>query len=41
LPEEMINDLKIPADQRDVPYQSLMKIMLAEKIHEMKKRKAA
>jgi len=41
LPEEMINDLKILANQRDVPYQSLMKILLAEKIQEMKKRKAA
>ena len=41
LPEEMINDLKILANQRDVPYQSLMKILLSEKIQEMKKRKAA
>jgi predicted DNA binding CopG/RHH family protein len=41
LPEDMINDLKILANQRDVPYQSLLKILLAEKIQEMKKKKAA
>jgi len=41
LPEDMINDLKILANQRDVPYQSLMKILLSEKIQEMKKKKAA
>ncbi|HOY65287.1 MAG TPA: BrnA antitoxin family protein [Candidatus Ozemobacteraceae bacterium] len=41
LPEEMINDLKVLANLRDVPYQSLMKILLAEKIQEMKRKKAA
>ncbi len=41
LPEEMINDIKILANQRDVPYQSLMKVLLSEKIQEMKKKKAA
>jgi predicted DNA binding CopG/RHH family protein len=34
LPEHMLNDLKILAHQKDVPYQSLMKIMLDEKIRE-------
>lgn len=34
LPESMINDLKILANKRDVPYQSLLKILLAEKIRE-------
>ncbi len=34
LPESMINDLKILANQRDVPYQSLLKMLLAEKIKE-------
>ncbi len=34
LPESMINDLKILANKRDVPYQSLLKILLAEKIKE-------
>ena len=32
LPEHMINDLKILANQRDIPYQSLVKIFLSEKI---------
>ncbi len=36
LPESMINDLKILANKRDVPYQSLLKILLAEKIREEK-----
>ncbi|PKL45678.1 MAG: hypothetical protein CVV41_01370 [Candidatus Riflebacteria bacterium HGW-Riflebacteria-1] len=38
LPEEMINDLKILAKQRDVPCQFFMKILLAEKIQEMRSR---
>jgi predicted DNA binding CopG/RHH family protein len=32
LPESMLEDLKIPANKRDVPYQSLLKIFLAERI---------
>ncbi len=32
LPEIMIDDLKVLANKRDVPYQSLMKIFLAERI---------
>jgi len=32
LPESMINELKLLANKRDVPYQSLLKIYLAEKI---------
>ena len=34
LPETMLLDLKLLAHQRDVPYQSLIKILLAEKIRE-------
>lgn len=34
LPEMLLCDLKMLANQRDVPYQSLMKIMLAEKVKE-------
>jgi predicted DNA binding CopG/RHH family protein len=34
LPESMINQLKRLANKRDVPYQSLLKIMLGEKIKE-------
>lgn len=41
LPESMLNEIKVMANKRDVPYQSLMKILLAEKIQEMKRKKAA
>jgi predicted DNA binding CopG/RHH family protein len=34
LPESMLNDLKILANRRDVPYQSLLKVFLAERIKE-------
>jgi len=36
LPESMIAQLKILANKRDVPYQSLMKIFLAERLAEEK-----
>ncbi|OIP02961.1 hypothetical protein AUK18_02825 [Candidatus Beckwithbacteria bacterium CG2_30_44_31] len=32
LPESLLAALKIMANNRDVPYQSLMKMMLAEKV---------
>ncbi|NOX33707.1 MAG: hypothetical protein GXP56_08200 [Deltaproteobacteria bacterium] len=32
LPESMIDGLKVLANKRDVPYQSLLKIFLAERI---------
>ncbi len=34
LPEAMLEELKLLANKRDVPYQSLMKIFLSEKIRE-------
>lgn len=34
LPESMINQLKKLANKRDVPYQSLLKILLGEKLRE-------
>ncbi|HVT45385.1 MAG TPA: BrnA antitoxin family protein [Thermoanaerobaculia bacterium] len=34
LPESMIAELKQLANQRDVPYQSLLKVFLAERIRE-------
>lgn len=34
LPESMIEGLKLLANKRDVPYQSLLKIFLAERIEE-------
>jgi predicted DNA binding CopG/RHH family protein len=42
LPSTMIEDLKILANQRDVPYQSLLKIFLAERLEqERRSRKTA
>jgi len=32
LPVSMVEDLKILANQKDVPYQSLMKVFLAERV---------
>src|SRR5260370_4742461 len=32
LPESMIAELKLLANQRDVPYQSLMKVFLADRL---------
>jgi len=34
LPETMIDELKLLANKRDVPYQSLLKIFLSEKINQ-------
>jgi predicted DNA binding CopG/RHH family protein len=34
LPESLLEDLKLLANKRDVPYQSLLKIYLAERIQE-------
>jgi predicted DNA binding CopG/RHH family protein len=34
LPEMMLEDLKVLANKRDVPYQSLLKIYVAERIEE-------
>jgi predicted DNA binding CopG/RHH family protein len=39
LPAYMIDDLKVLANGRDVPYQSLLKVFLAERIqHELRSR---
>lgn len=32
MPSWLVNDLKVLANKRDVPYQSLMKVFLAEKV---------
>jgi predicted DNA binding CopG/RHH family protein len=32
LPEHLLQDLKVLANKRDIPYQSLLKIFLAERI---------
>jgi predicted DNA binding CopG/RHH family protein len=34
LPESMLNDLRVIANERDIPYQSLIKMILQERIDE-------
>ncbi len=34
LPESLIEKLKVLANKRDIPYQSLLKVLLAEKVDE-------
>jgi predicted DNA binding CopG/RHH family protein len=42
LPELLLEELKLLANKRDVPYQSLLKVFLAERIEEeLRSRKAA
>ena len=41
LPESMLERLKILANKRDVPYQSLMKIFLAERIDQETRKQGA
>ena len=41
LPVSMLEELKALANKRDVPYQSLMKVFLAEKIEQDRARKAS
>jgi hypothetical protein len=38
LPVSMIEDLKIPANERDVPYPSLLKVFLAERLKQERRR---
>lgn len=38
LPVSMIEDLKILANSRDVPYQSLLKVFLAERLERERRR---
>jgi len=38
LPVSMIEDLKILANKRDVPYQSLLKVFLAERLEAERRR---
>jgi predicted DNA binding CopG/RHH family protein len=40
LPDSMLEELKLLANSRDVPYQSLMKVFLAERIRRELARKA-
>jgi predicted DNA binding CopG/RHH family protein len=41
LPVAMIEDLKILANKRDVPYQSLLKVFLAERLEKERKLRRA
>jgi predicted DNA binding CopG/RHH family protein len=34
LPESLLDDLKMLANKKDIPYQSLLKVFLAERIKE-------
>jgi predicted DNA binding CopG/RHH family protein len=38
LPVSMIEDLKVLANKRDVPYQSLLKVFLAERLKQERRR---
>ena len=37
LPRRLLQELKVLAKERDVPYQSLMKVLLAEKVTELRR----
>lgn len=41
VPESLLNELKILANKRDVPYQSLIKIILQERIDSERQRNVA
>jgi predicted DNA binding CopG/RHH family protein len=41
LPRRLVQELRVLAKDRDVPYQSLMKILLAEKVAELRRRQAS
>lgn len=34
LPESLIDEIKVLANKKDIPYQSLLKVLLAEKVQE-------
>ena len=40
LPVSMIEDLKVLANRRDVPYQSLLKVFLAERLAKERQRRS-
>ncbi len=37
LPESLLNEIKLLANKEDVPYQSLIKILLARGVHSIRK----
>ena len=40
LPRRLLQELRVLAKDRDVPYQSLLKILLAEKVTELRRKRA-
>jgi predicted DNA binding CopG/RHH family protein len=36
LPKMLLSQIKKLANERDVPYQSLLKVLLSEKVHDMR-----
>jgi len=38
LPESLLANIRVIANQADVPYQSMMKMLLAEKVSELRRR---
>lgn len=41
LPESLLNEIKIMANKEDIPYQSLMKFLLAQGVSHLRKQDAA
>ena len=41
LPRGLLQELRVLAKDRDVPYQSFMKILLADKVAELRRKKAS
>ncbi len=41
LPRRLLQEIRVLAKDRDVPYQSLMKVLLAEKVTELRRKKAS
>ncbi|TMA62666.1 MAG: hypothetical protein E6J68_13570 [Deltaproteobacteria bacterium] len=41
LPRRLLQEIRVLAKDRDVPYQSLMKVLLAEKVAELRRRRAS
>lgn len=41
LPRRLIQELRVLAKDRDVPYQSLLKVLLAEKVAELRRKRAS
>jgi predicted DNA binding CopG/RHH family protein len=41
LPRRLVQELRVLAKDRDVPYQSLLKMLLAEKVAELRRKRAS